>query len=80
MKKTIAGTFAAQDGRVLACVELSLGGPDLSAGQSAFEKAAAFGTYQAAVAGALGNDARVEFHLRASQPRHSAIRIFPFCI
>ena len=65
---------AAQDGRLLARRELSVGRPDLSLRQSAAEEAAQAGAHQAAPARPLGHDARAELHLRPSEPRHQGTR------
>ncbi|MGY4434739.1 hypothetical protein ACVWWO_007216 [Bradyrhizobium sp. F1.13.1] len=55
---------------LLARRELSLRRADLPARQSAAARAVTARAHQAAFARPLGHDARVELHLRPSQPRH----------
>ena len=65
---------AAQDGRLLAGLELPVGRPDLSARQSAPETAAQARAHQAAALGPLGHVAGPEHALRPPQPGHQARR------
>ena len=62
------------DGCLVARRELSFGRADLSARQSAAEAAADARAHQAAAAWTLGHDARTEFYLCASEPRHQGAR------
>src|SRR5258708_12277357 len=56
--------------RLVAGVQLSERGNDLSARESAAAPAACARPYQAAPAGALGFRSGAEFHLAASEPAH----------
>src|SRR5208282_4657023 len=58
----------AQNERLLARRELSIGGPDLPFGQPAAPGAAPDRTRQASPAGPLGHYAGTQFYLRALQP------------
>src|SRR5262249_22720124 len=58
----------AQDGRLLACLELSVRRSDLPARQPPLEKATQARAHQAAPARPLGHVARAEYALRPSQP------------
>src|SRR5438105_1721012 len=59
---------------LLECGQLFNGGSDLFTGQPSFKGAAAARTYQAAFAGALGNVARSQLHLRASEQADTGSR------
>ena len=65
---------AAEDGRLLAGLQLPLGRADLSPRQSAFERTAQARAHQAAVARPLGHVAGLEHALRSPQSRHQARR------
>jgi hypothetical protein len=71
-KYTHAGT-AAQDGRLLACRQLSVGRTDLSLRQSAAKATTQTFRREAAGGRALGHDAGTEFYLCASEPGHQKI-------
>jgi len=64
---------AIQDGRLLARGKLSIRRADLLARESSFARAVEDRSHQAALAGTLGHDSRVELHLCAHEPGNQKV-------
>ena len=74
MDQPLSSRPVAENGRLLAGRQLPLGRADLSYDNPLLKEPLQRRAHQAAAVGPLGHHAGPEFHLRAPQPRHQAVR------